>query len=123
MSDDSLTGQIRRIYGLNSLDVQLPTVSNILVAPRSATKVIVVRYITFSPSTNVPGTLVFKNSLTGETIGTLTIPSVLGAGQDQLRLDYGVRGTALTVGASLVLGTLPAGAAGRLHVESYQKFR
>lgn len=123
MSDDYLTGQIRRIYGLNCLDVQLPTPSNILVAPRATTRVIVVRSISFAPSVYVSGTIQFRNSLTNEIIGTLTIPATLGLGADVLRLDFGSRGTALTAGANLVLGTLPQGAAGRLHVESYQKFR
>lgn len=123
MADDGLA-QIKRTYGLNSYDVRLPTPSNILVAAKATTRRIVILRVTFAPSSFVTGTIQLKDSLTGETVVTLTIPpGAAGNGIDTIGAAFDGVGTPLSLGANLVLGTLPAGAAGRLHIETYQKGR
>lgn len=115
--------RIRRCYGINSKDVDLPTASNILVLARATTRIIVLLGATFAPSVYVAGTIQLVDSLTNKVVGVLTIPPTTGMGVDQVRLTYDTVGTALSTGANLVLGTLPAGATGRLHIETYQKGR
>lgn len=109
--------RIASIYGLKATDVDLPTVSA-LVVPSSATKAICVQRIVFTPATFTDMTLTFSDSLTGNIIGSIVVSSG-SAVNGVLPLDWGPVGTKLSVGASLLIGGNAS--AGRLHIESYQK--
>ncbi len=112
------------IYGGSNADVTVPAVTPILVTVTATTKRIYVLQIKFTPTTYANATLKFLDSLTGASIGSLTIPPVANASgtSDQFILDFSPAGTPLSVGANLLLG-VTGGAAGRLHVDAVQKPR
>jgi hypothetical protein len=115
---------IQRTYGSKVVDLDLPTGNNILVAAKGPLQLIAVQYVSFVPSTFVAATITLVDSITGLAVGTLTVPASapqIGDGSSMLFLNYGPSGTKLSKGANLLLGVTANGAAGRLHIEYYQK--
>ena len=122
--------QLWRIYGASNADIDLPTILPLLTA-KSATRIIRVQRIMFAPTIYAPsvysaGVISFVDSISGLSIGTLTIPGTApSSGFDMFQLDFGPKGTPLTVGANLLLGVITPGSAptGRLHIDAYQAGR
>jgi len=111
------------IYGMNIVDKDLPTVNNILITAKSSTRTICIQRVTFVPIQYLDGTLSLVDSITGEAIANLVIPSSgPSLGRNMYYEDFGPRGTPLTTGANLILG-VTGGAVGRLHIEAFQKGR
>lgn len=110
---------IKAIYGQGAVDVNLPTFSPTVVTAKSATRIVVVQKIVFTPTVYAAATLSFSDSLTGVVIGVITVPATAGP---VVVLDYGL-GTKLSTGASLNYNVSANGATGRLHIESVQKGR
>lgn len=109
------------IYGMNIVDIDLPAVNNILIQAKSATRVICVQRITFVPIQYFDATLSFVDTVTNKSIGNIVVPSSgPSLGRNMYYLDFGPRGTPLSVGANLILG-VTGGAVGRLHIEAFQK--
>lgn len=109
--------RIFRVYGRSGADLDLPSVTPVLIAAASATKRIRVLFISFTPSSSATtGTLTFLDSLTGKAIGALTVSPTTA---NQLALDFGQAGIKLSPGAHLLLG-ITGGAIGRLHVDAVQ---
>jgi len=103
-----------------------PQPTSTLIQARSSNHVLYVQKIIYSPANSiVAGTLLgFLDSLTGQSIGTITVmpPSVA---QPPYVIDYGTgdsltAGTPLSKGASLVLAIFSGGVVGRLHIKGYQ---
>ncbi len=106
-------------YGGQPIDVDLPTVSP-LVTAKSATRIITVIKISFMPSTYEASTVSFLDSISGKSIGSMTIPATAPSGSNTFVLDWGPVGTKLTAGANLLIA---GNATGRLHIEAVQKGR
>lgn len=111
-----------RIYGGQVIDVDLPTLVPLITA-KSATRIVTVLLITFTPAMAGSGTLSFLDSLTNRVIGVMTLmPQALGAGSNSLTLDFG-SGTPLRAGANLILSETYGMPTGRVHLEAVQKGR
>jgi len=111
------------IYGMNIVDEDLPTIDTLLIAAKSATRVICVQRITFVPIQYFDATLSFIDTVTNKSIGNIVVPaSGPSLGRNMYYLDFGPRGTPLSAGANLILG-VTGGAVGRLHIEAFQKGR
>ncbi len=109
-----------------NVSINDPQPTSILIQVKSPLHTIFVQKIVYSPANViVPGTLLgFIDSLTKQTIGTITVmpPSVA---QPPYTIDYGVgdsttSGTPLSQGASLVLAVFSGGVIGRVHIKAYQ---
>ena len=113
---------IRRVYGLDRTDLDLPATSPIIITAERATATIVVLRILFAPTTYTESVVSFVDRLTGQAIGTMRIPSLAAVDVTHtlFELDFRPTGTSLSTGADLVVSTT-AGAHGRLHGESYQR--
>ncbi len=112
---------IRRAFGINRKDIDLPTANPILVIAKTPASVPVVLEIVFSPAVYQTGTIQFIDSISGLVIGTLTVPpAAAGNGVDQVSLKYGKTGTQLSAGANLIMSSSGV-VVGRLHLETYQK--
>lgn len=109
------------IYGMNIVDWDLPSVNTLLIQAKSATRVVCVQRITFVPIQYIDGVLHFIDSVTNKDIAVITVPSTAPSlGRNMFYVDFGPRGTGLSTGANLILGTT-GGAVGRLHIEAFQK--
>jgi hypothetical protein len=109
-----------------NVSINDPSPASILMQAKSAFHTIYIQKIVYSPSAAiVPGTLLgFLDSLTGQSIGTITVmpPSVA---QPPYTIDFGVgdsttSGTPLSKGANLILSIIVGGAVGRMHIKGYQ---
>jgi hypothetical protein len=96
-----------------------PAMDAIVVRARSASQQVYVQVITYCPASFVPSVFSFVDSLTGQSIGRITVLAV-ALGPVQYTINYGNQGLPLTKGAHLQLQILQGGATGRLHVEAYQ---
>jgi hypothetical protein len=117
-------GRFQPIYGLSIVDLDLPTAQTAVVTAKGPARKVTVQRITYVPSTYAQATISFVDSLTGVVVGSFDVPATkpqTGDGTDMLYLDWGPTGTQLSAGANLNLGVTANGAAGRLHIESYQK--
>lgn len=113
---------VYRTYGGSVVDLNLPLVTSVLIAAKSTTTKICVQRIVFVPTTYIASVLTFLDSLTGVKVAQITVPDSAVNQDDLWPVDFGERGTPLSAGASLVLGTTN-GAVGRLHIDAYQKGR
>lgn len=96
-----------------------------VITPKSANHRIYVQKITFSPTTYSAKTITFQDDAgTPVPIGHMSISAAApttGGDTCQYILDYGPTGTPLTKGKNLDVILSAAGAAGRLHIEAYEK--
>ncbi len=100
-----------------NVSISEPATGSVLVQVRSTTQRIYVQYIIYSPSDFVAGTVLsFIDSLTLQSIGVISVAGITS----QYPLDFGYAGTALSVGASLLLSIISGGATGRLRIDAYQ---
>lgn len=113
-------GRFQPIYGLSLVDVDLPTVQPILIQAKGPLRKITVQRIVFSPTVYVTATMTFLDNVTGAVIATFSIPNVQPQDVLAYMVDFGPTGTTLAAGSHLQLGVV-GGAAGRLHIEAYQK--
>lgn len=115
--------RVQAIYGMSVMGRQLPTVDPFLVVCKSTTRQVCVQRIIFTPTTFVSASLTFLDSVSGYVIGTIVVPDAaqVGGATGTFTLDWGPTGTKLSVGSHLMLGVTRNGAAGRLHIEAYQK--
>lgn len=115
--------QLKRIYGLNVLDVDVPAVNDNVVVAKGPARIIVLVRVWFAPSSYAAATLTLSDSVTGKAVATITVPASapqVGDGASSDYIEYGANDTALSPGANLVLG-VSGTAAGRLHLETVQK--
>lgn len=114
---------VQSAYGLSVVDIDLPTLS-ILILAKSATRIVCVQRITFTPTVYSGTTITFVDSVTLKSIGRLDVPLVPPSATDNgshgMYLDWGPTGTKLSIGANLIIG---GNGNGRLHIEAYQKGR
>ena len=115
-----LNAVFRRCYGLQIRDFTCPVVDPVLLYAKTPTKKIVVQNIRFTPSAYVASIVSFQDSLTGQSIGSISVPAVRPDGADEYTLDFAPTGTKLSPGANLLIASTN-GVAGRLHIETYQK--
>lgn len=96
-----------------------------IITPKSANHRIYVQRIVFAPTTYSAKTLTFQDDAgTPVPIGHMSIPAAApttGGDTDMFVIDYGPTGTPLTKGKNLDVIISAAGAAGRLHIEAYEK--
>ena len=111
---------IRRCYGIQRVDKTLPVVDPVLQYAKSPTKKIGVLTIRLAPSAYVASIVSFQDSLTGQSIGSISVPAVRPDGADEYTLEFAPTGTLLSPGANLLIASTN-GVAGRLHLESYQE--
>ena len=117
-------GRFQPIYGMSIVDTDLPIVPTALITAKSPARTVCVQKVVFVPSVYVASVLSFVDSVTGVSIGSFSIPAnqqTLGDGSDTFVLDFGPTGTKLSLGANLTFTVTANGAAGRLHIEAYQK--
>lgn len=117
-------GRFQPIYGMSIVDVDLPQIPSLLITAKSPARTICVQKIVYMPSTYVASILSFIDSVTGVSIGSFSIPASepnVGDASDMFSLDFGPTGTKLSLGAGLTFSVTVNGAAGRLHIEAYQK--
>ncbi len=107
------------------LTVLAATDDTTLITAKSANHQIFVQKITITISTYSAKTWLFKDSAgTPVELDLVTIPAAgvaLPSENNSIVLDYGPKGTPLTLGKNLLLDVSAAGAAGRIHVEAYEK--
>ncbi len=111
------------IYGQQNLDLDLPSIMNPVVSVKGGpmSQRLNIQQIVFMPSAYAAATITFSDSLTGKVIGIISVPATQPAGPAvPFELDYTSRGTALSLGANLNMSVSAGGAAGRLHIASYQ---
>lgn len=122
----------QRRYGRITKDIDIATATDFsggngtsIVSVKNANYTLFIQQITFSPTTYAAKSFTFQdNAGTPVPGGLMSIPAAApttGSDQDQFTLEYGDTGTALTEGVDLLLKMSAAGAAGRLHIEGYQK--
>ena len=95
-----------------------------IVTPSTANHKLYIQLIVFVPSTYSAKTLTFRDSAASPVpIGLISIPAAAPTtgGDVGFRLDFGPTGVALTTGKNLDIILSGAGAAGRIHVEAYEK--
>ena len=110
----------------SNVSINDPQPSSVLLFARSPLHTVYIQKIVYNPSNViVPGTVLgFLDSLTNQTIGTMTVmpPSVA---QPPYIIDYGIgdsttAGTPLSKGANLILSIFSGGVVGRIHIKAYQ---
>jgi hypothetical protein len=98
-----------------------PSIDSILVTAKSTRQRIYVQSITYTPTSYVAGTVLnFLDSLTGVSIGQISIVPVTVGYTMQYPLDFGDTGIALSLGANLKLAVASGGVIGRMLVKAYQ---
>lgn len=108
------------------LTVLAATDDTTLITPKSANHQIWVQRIVVTISTYSAKTWLFKDSAgTPVELDLISIPAAAVALASESNafavLDYGPKGTPLTLGKNLLLDVSAAGAAGRVHVDAYEK--
>lgn len=118
----------RMCYADKSTDLTVlaATDDTTLITPKSADHQIFVQRIVVTISTYAAKTWLFKDSAgTPVELDLISIPAAAVALASESNafatLDYGPVGTPLTKGKNLLLDVSAAGAAGRIHVEAYEK--
>jgi len=95
------------------------------IAPKSANHTVYIQKISISITTYSAKTWTFKDTAdTPVEIAYLSIPTAVTALPSEsgtIVFDFGPTGTPLTKGKGLTLDVSAAGAAGRVHVEAYEK--
>lgn len=96
-----------------------------ILAVKNANYTLFIQRITFAPTTYAAKTWTLQdNAGTPVPIGIISVPAAApttGGETDTFVFDFGGLGTALTEGVDLLLKMSAAGAAGRIHIEAYQK--
>ncbi len=115
---------IQSTYGLNSIDIDLPTFPTTIVAAKGPTRRVCIQSLIFWPNVWIQSTLTFSDSITGTVIGVINIPTTppqVGDGSSSIFVVFTPTGTLLSLGAGLNITVSVNGLAGRLHLETYQK--
>ena len=114
-------------YSNKSMDLTVlaATDDTTLITAKSANHQIFVQKITVNITTYSAKTWTFKDSTgTPVEIAHISIPGAavaLPSESNSMVIDFGPKGTPLTLGMNLLLDVSAAGAAGRIHVEAYEK--
>jgi len=117
----------RRQYSDKTMDATIlaATDDQTLITAKSAGHTIYVQKITVEITTYSAKTWLFKDSSgTPVEVKLISIPAAavaLPSESNSMVADFGPKGLALTEGKNLLLDVSAAGAAGRIHVEAYEK--
>lgn len=107
------------------LTVLAATDDTTLIAVRSAGHQLWIQKIVISITTYSAKTWLFKDSAgTPVDVAFISIPAAavaLRSESGDIVFDFGPQGLPLTIGKDLLLDVSAAGAAGRIHVEAYEK--
>lgn len=115
----------RKIVDRNIAAADTSTEHADIITPKSANHRIYVQRIVFAPTTYSAKTFTFQDDAgTPVPIAHMSIPAAApttGGDTCMFVIDFGPTGTPLTLGKNLDISISGAGAAGRLHIEAYEK--
>ena len=122
---DYLHLQFQHTRKTTDLTVLAATDDTTLITVKSANHQLYIQKITISITTYSAKTWLFKDSAgTPVELALISIPAAAVALKSEsgtIEFDFGPTGTPLTLGKNLLLDVSAAGAAGRIHVEAYEK--
>ena len=114
----------RKNYDQSVVAADTSTQTANIINPKSAKHRIYIQKITVSITTYAAVTWTFQDGAgTPVPIAHMSIPAAASAlpSETQFVFDYGPTGTPLTIGEELDVILSAAGAAGRIHIEAYEK--
>lgn len=114
----------RKNFDLSVVAADTSTNTANIIVPKSARHRVYIQKITVSITTYAAVTWTFQDGAgTPVPIGHMSIPAAAPAlpSETQYVFDYGPTGTPLTIGEELDVILSAAGAAGRIHIEAYEK--
>lgn len=114
----------RKNYDQSVVAADTSTNTANIIVPKSAKHRIYIQKITVSITTYAAVTWTFQDGAgTPVPIAFMSIPAAAPAlpSETQYVFDYGPTGTPLTIGEELDVILSAAGAAGRIHIEAYEK--
>ncbi len=103
-------------------DKTVLTTNATLVSAKSPNHFLVIQKIVYTVGIYAADAITFTDSVTGQQIVLFNVPAVAATtpGLQGYTADWGLTGTALALGANLVMSNGGA-SIGRIHVEAYQK--
>lgn len=107
-------------YSNKSTDGALASAGTVTLVPKSTGHQLFIQKIQYGIITHAAGKKITASD------GTITLPSIVdqtaGAGvPDVVLLDFGPKGRALTVGATLTITSEASGPVADVHIEAYEK--
>src|SRR5712664_1091744 len=94
-----------------------------IVTVKSPNHFLVIQKIIFSPCVYASQQMTFQESMTTSCVALFSIPTTpnLTTGSVLFNADFGLTGTALTLGNNLDLVSTGPGLSGRIHIEAYER--